>query len=75
MNKPERLHHPDLADCLPAHLRGLEHDQSAIPRVAKDAILVRDIEAALPGIPTSHDLWRRDARELDSSPTTASICC
>lgn len=68
MNKPERLLPPDLADWLPASLRGLEHDQTAIPRIAKDAVLVRDIEAALPGIPTSHDLWRRDARELDFIP-------
>lgn len=68
MNKPEHLPHPDLADWLPPSLRELEHDQSAIPRIAKDATLIRDIEAALPGIPTIHDLWRRDARELDFIP-------
>lgn len=68
MNKPERLPHPDLADWLPASLRELEHDQTAIPRIAKDAALVREIEAVLPGIPTTHDLWRRDARELDFIP-------
>jgi len=68
MNKPERLPHPDLAHWLPASLRELEHDQTAIPRIAKDAALVREIEAVLPGIPTTHDLWRRDARELDFIP-------
>jgi DNA modification methylase len=68
MNKPERLPHPDLADWLPASLREIEHDQTAIPRIAKDAVLVRDIEAALPGIPTTHDLWCRDGRDLDFIP-------
>ncbi len=65
MNKPERLPHPDLAQWLPASLRDAEIDQTAIPRIAKDAALIREIEAALPGIPTHHDLWRHDARELD----------
>ena len=52
MNKPERLPHPDFADWLPASLRELEVDQTAIPRIAKDAALMREIEAALPGMPT-----------------------
>jgi DNA modification methylase len=68
MNKPERLPHPDLADRLPVSLREIEDDQKAIPRIAKDAALIRQIEATLPGIPTTHDLWRRDARELDFIP-------
>jgi hypothetical protein len=41
MNKPERLPHPDLADWLPASLREIEDDQKAIPRIAKDAALIR----------------------------------
>jgi modification methylase len=68
MNKPERFPNPDLTDWLPASLREIEDDQKAIPRIAKDAALIRQIEAALPGIPTAHDLWRRDARELDFIP-------
>jgi DNA modification methylase len=68
MNKPERLHHPDLAQWIPASLREAEIDQTVIPRIAKDAALVREIEAALPGIPTHHDLWCHDARELNFIP-------
>jgi len=68
MNKPERLPHPDLAQWIPASLREAEIDQTVIPRIAKDAALVREIEAALPGIPTHHDLWCHDARELNFIP-------
>jgi len=68
MNKPERLPHPDLAQWLPASLREAEIDQTVIPRIAKDSALVREIEAALPCIPTHHDLWRHDARELHFIP-------
>ena len=62
MNKPERLPHPDFAHWLPTSLREVADDQKAIPRIAKDAALMRAIEAALPAIPTTHDLWRGDAR-------------
>ena len=73
MNKPERLPHPDFSHWLPASLRELADDQKAIPRIAKDAALMREIEAALAAIPATHDLWRGDARELDSRPTVAHI--
>ncbi len=68
MNKPERLPHPDLAQWLPACLREAEIDQTVIPRIAKDAALAREIEAVLPAIPTHHDLWCHDARELNFIP-------
>ena len=68
MNKPERLPHPDFAHWLPAGLRDIADDQKAIPRIAKDAALMKEIEAALPAIPTTHDLWRGDARALDFIP-------
>jgi len=68
MNNPERLPPPDFADWLPASLRDLADDQKAIPRIAKDAALMREIEAVLPAIPTTHDLWRGDARVLDFIP-------
>jgi DNA modification methylase len=68
MNKPERLPHPDLAQWLPACLRKAEIDQTVIPRIAKDAALAREIEAVLPAIPTHHDLWCHDARELNFIP-------
>jgi hypothetical protein len=68
MNKPERLPHPDFAHWLPAGLRDIADDQKAIPRIARDAALIREIESVLPSIPTTHDLWQGDARELDSIP-------
>jgi hypothetical protein len=46
MNKPERLPHPDFSYWLPASLRDHADDQKAIPRIAKDAGLMREIEAA-----------------------------
>jgi DNA modification methylase len=63
-----RLPHPDLAQWLPACLRKAEIDQTVIPRIAKDAALAREIEAVLPAIPTHHDLWCHDARELNFIP-------
>ncbi|MBI5751794.1 MAG: site-specific DNA-methyltransferase [Hydrogenophilales bacterium] len=65
MNKPERLPAADLAQWLPASLADLVDDQKAIPRIAKDVALMRDIEASLQAIPTVHDLWLHDAREMD----------
>jgi len=64
MNKPERLPAADLAQWLPASLVGIADDQKAIPRIAKDMALMRDLEASLRAIPTAHDLWRYDARKL-----------
>lgn len=65
MNKPEHLPAADLAQWLPASLADLVDDQKAIPRIAKDIALMRDIEASLQAIPTEHDLWLHDAREMD----------
>lgn len=64
MNKPERLPSADLAQWLPASLADIGGDQKAIPRIAKDTALIRDIEASLHSIPTAHDLWRHDARDM-----------
>lgn len=65
MNKPEHLPVADLAQWLPASLADLVDDQKAIPRIAKDVALMRDIEASLQAIPTAHDLWLHDARAMD----------
>ena len=56
MNKPEHLPHPDFTHWLPTSLRDHADDQKAIPRIAKDAVLTREIEAALPAIPTTYHL-------------------
>jgi modification methylase len=65
MNAPESLIAPNLADWLPRSLQDVEDEQTLIPRIAKDSGLIREIEAALADIPTKHDLWRGDARELN----------
>jgi modification methylase len=64
MNAPHDL--PlDLAHWLPEALRDAVDDQTLIPRVAKDAALIRQVESTLGSLPTRHDLWRCDARHID----------
>jgi modification methylase len=64
MNAPHDL--PlDLAHWLPEALRDAVDDQTLIPRVAKDAALIRQLESTLGSLPTRHDLWRCDARHID----------
>ena len=65
MNAPERLPFPDLATWLPPALSEIADEQSLIPRIAKDAALIRDIEAAISNIPTRHELWQHDSRAMN----------
>lgn len=65
MNALDQIPPPTLADWLPATLRAGADDQTLIPRVAKDAALMREIEATLGNIPTRHDLWHHDSRSMD----------
>jgi hypothetical protein len=53
-----------LADFLPTDLGDLSDTQRAIPRIAKDRRLTALIEQSLPQIPSSHDLYLGDAREM-----------
>jgi len=53
-----------LFDALPAELRGVELRQEFIPRLAKNKSLLTQIEQAAQGLPTSHNLFLGDAREL-----------
>lgn len=57
---------PDgLNQLLPDEVRSLQKDiQHAIPRLAKDPLLVKRIESAVQGIPTHHTLLHGDSREL-----------
>jgi modification methylase len=64
VNAPEALAAPNLEDFLPESVRDFRDEQTLIPRIAKDPILIREIEATLADIPTKHDLWRADARDL-----------
>jgi DNA modification methylase len=52
-------------DWVPAGLLAMDDPQTALPRIAKDAALIRKIEQTLPLIPTRHDLFNADSRRLD----------
>ena len=54
-----------LREYAPESLLRLSESQSAIPKLAKDEVAVRDIEALLPTLPTLHEMRRADARAMD----------
>lgn len=58
----------DLRPHLPPAVAALADPQTEIPRIAKDRALLRQIEAAVSEVPTTHLLLRRDARDLDLLP-------
>lgn len=58
----------DLETFLPPSLKDIENLQTAIPRLAKNARVMRDMELAVSQIPTTHYLFRADARHLDFIP-------
>lgn len=55
-----------LSDFLPSELGDLSDIQRAIPRIAKDEKLTTLIEQVLPKIPSHHDLYLGDARQMPS---------
>jgi DNA modification methylase len=57
-------HRSGLADFLPDELRSLENPQTEIPRIAKDRRLIALIESAVQGIPTKHDVYNGDSRNM-----------
>jgi DNA modification methylase len=56
----------NLEEFLPDELGDLSDIQKAIPRIAKNREITSAIERILPGIPTWHELYHGDARELPS---------
>ena len=54
----------NFASFVPVSIGGSENLQTDIPRIAKDAALMSEIENAVSRIPTRHRLVRGDAREL-----------
>src|SRR5881409_286795 len=54
----------DLAEFVPRQLGKLENPQTDLPRIAKDPKLTALIESALRSVPTVHDLYFHDARDL-----------
>lgn len=59
---------PDPTDYLPRELRSLKVTQTAIPRLAKDPALLKLIEGAVQSFPTTHTLYRSDARTMQEIP-------
>ena len=49
---------------LPTSVTSLENPQTDIPRIAKDRKVLKEIEAAVQQIPTTHRLFQGDARNL-----------
>src|SRR5581483_7686039 len=67
MAAPRTTNAPNLDSFLPDDLGDLSDTQKAIPRIAKTERLTTAIERMLPHIPSKHDLYFGDARELSVS--------
>lgn len=55
---------PNLADLVPEELKSLPDPQTAIPAIAKSPRLVSLVDNAVRTIPTRHQIFLRDARNL-----------
>jgi DNA modification methylase len=67
----------ELEAILPKALKGLDFNQSSIPRIAKDLGLMADIEAAVKCVPTEHRIFTADSRNLsfvDSESVHLVVC-
>lgn len=51
-------------DWLPKNLRSIKNPDTDLPNIAKNPQLIAEIENNLPYIPTQHNLYRGDARNL-----------
>jgi DNA modification methylase len=54
----------DLSSLIPVQIGPLKNHQTDLPRIARDPALTRLIDEALRQVPTTHSLYRADAREL-----------
>src|SRR6058998_736528 len=54
----------EVADFIPRQVGKLQNPQTDLPRIAKDPKLMALIESAVRSIPTFHDLYLHDARDL-----------
>jgi DNA modification methylase len=62
-----------LTASLPESLRQLEDPQKDIPRIAKDRALTAEIEESLSQIPTTHHIYRQDARAVRLEPASMHL--
>ena len=63
----------DLGSLLPSYWQDLENPQQALPRLAKDSRARAQIESLLAEIPTHHDLFLGDAREVVAKLPSGSV--
>jgi len=63
----------NLDDRLPNELRDLDDPQTALPRIAKDRRLTSLIGGAVNEIPTQHDVWLGDARQMQFHPQSVHL--
>jgi DNA modification methylase len=64
MSHPTAIASGDLAEFVPRQIGKLANPQRDLPRIAKDPKLTALIESSLRNIPTVHDLYLHDARDL-----------
>lgn len=71
------LYYGDNLDVLkryvPDELANLDNPQTALPSIAKDARLAKIIETSVRQIPTRHDLFLGDAREMKLKPSSVHL--
>lgn len=58
---------------LPDAIGPIRDHQTALPKLARDAVAVREIESTVRVLPTHHSLYRRDARELALPPGSVHL--
>jgi len=61
MPEPTNIDH---AEFVPRQVGRLKNPQTDLPRIAKDSKLTTLIESSLRNVPTTHDLYLHDARDL-----------
>lgn len=73
--RPGRLTPPpaDLSDLIPATARAMKDPQKGIPRLAKDPSVTAEIERALSHVPTTHRIFRQDARTMELEPESIHL--
>ena len=72
--REESRSYPERTTQLIEQLGDLHNHQTALPRIARDAKLTALIEKAVHELPTAHDLYQHDARDLSTiKPESASV--
>jgi DNA modification methylase len=72
-NQSQEQDESGLSPFLPKSLRRLDDPQKDIPRIAKDESLTAEIERTLLQIPTTHHLYRQDARAMRLEPASVHL--